>query len=138
MPLLVLPADVGVEVETPPLPVDEYDSAQSSGSGLTVFFEKTTSLQMQTQSDIPITAILLSDSPPADSPSRELLPAPAFKHVSCEPALTLVFAADLFLPRLSESSLESRKTIHFLFAPLGVLNHVSCSCVVHKAAMAFA
>ena len=69
MPLLVLPADVGVEVETPPLPVDDDDSAQLSGLGLTVFFEKTTSLQMQTQSDIPITAILLSDSPPADSPS---------------------------------------------------------------------
>ena len=71
MPLLVLPADVGVEVETQPLPVDDDDddSAQLSGLGLTVFFEKTTSLQMQTQSDIPITAILLSDSPPADSPS---------------------------------------------------------------------
>ena len=51
MPLFVLP----VEVETPPLPVDDDDSAQLSGLGLTVFFEKTTSLQMQTQGVIPIT-----------------------------------------------------------------------------------
>ena len=54
MPLFVLPVD-GVEVETPPLPVDDDDSAKLSGLGLTVFFEKTTSLQMQTQGVIPIT-----------------------------------------------------------------------------------
>ena len=92
---------------------------------------------MQTQGVIPITAILLSDSPSADSPSRELMPAPASKHVSCEPDLTPVFVIDLFLPHPSGSSLESRKTIPLLLAPLGVLIHVS-SCVVHKAAMTFA